>query len=114
MKSYLEELLGRDVELVAFPYNSYDARTLQSALMAGYRRCFAGHRKCSSGDIDDSYVANRISVSTNDWKIEYLLKILGAYRWRHLACRFMDLFKVTWNSFQKLLISQSASPRQTR
>lgn len=105
-KRQLEALLARDVELVAFPYNSYDARTMQLALAAGYDRCFAGHRKCSSGDIDASYVANRISVSTDDWKIEYHLKILGAYRWRYLACRFMDLFTVTWNSFQKLIISQ--------
>lgn len=105
-KRQLEELLKRDVQLVAFPYNSYTARTAQLALMAGYRRCFAGHRKCPLGDIDDSYVTSRISVSTNDWKIEFLLKILGAYRWRHLACRFMDLYTVTWHSFRKLLISQ--------
>jgi len=41
-KKYLEDLTGKEVSAIAYPFNLYDARTLDMAREVGYRWGFAG------------------------------------------------------------------------
>lgn len=76
----LEKILRRDVNLFAFPYGSTNEEAVRLASQAGYTRVFLNvpvrrHERASG------YVTGRVDVSPSDWKLEYQLKIRGAYEW---------------------------------
>ncbi len=91
---YLENLLGRKIELFSFPYGAYSQNLIRLCKEAGYERVFTiapvlGMRK------PDEFVTGRIGVEPTCWPIEFRLKVVGAYRWlawagvwKHGALRF--------------------------
>ena len=79
-KQDLEAIMGRPVELLAFPHGAYDDRHLAMAQRSGYRRVFSilpDSRRLFS----DDFVVGRIHSEPEDWRIETLLKLRCAYRW---------------------------------
>jgi peptidoglycan/xylan/chitin deacetylase (PgdA/CDA1 family) len=80
----LESLIGNQVRLLAFPYGSHDQDVARWAKEAGYLRAFSGLPGFSRR-MGDEFLVGRIGVSTEDWPLEFRLKILGAYRWLSAA-----------------------------
>ena len=93
----LESLLGRPVQLLAFPYGYYNQAVLQQAAQAGYLRCFAADPCVAESD----FLMGRVTVSPDDWQLEFYLKIQGAYAWLPLA--------IAWkNQIKQLVTRQTA------
>jgi peptidoglycan/xylan/chitin deacetylase (PgdA/CDA1 family) len=93
-KEFLEELIGREVTAVSFPYGSYGARELRLAREVGYKFCFDSTPQSLVSSTPAGLIG-RVSVQPTDWDIEFKLKISGAYRW----VRWASLFKrrmVSW------------------
>jgi peptidoglycan/xylan/chitin deacetylase (PgdA/CDA1 family) len=82
-KQVLENITGGPVTTMSFPYGSYDTRVLAAARAAGYQRLFANVPV--SPDTPDGALAGRITVSPRDWRVEFRLKVRGAYDWMALA-----------------------------
>jgi hypothetical protein len=79
----LEDLLGRQVRLLALPYGEYDARVVGWCREAQYARVFADQR--SPARFGDGFVVERVNVSADDWLLEFGLKVLGGYGWLPLG-----------------------------
>jgi peptidoglycan/xylan/chitin deacetylase (PgdA/CDA1 family) len=77
-KEDLEEILGAPVDLFAFPYGAYSDRAAELARMAGYRMACTLHPKTVRFN-DYRFLVGRFRVDPCDWKIEFWLKIRGAY-----------------------------------
>jgi peptidoglycan/xylan/chitin deacetylase (PgdA/CDA1 family) len=75
-KTDLETLFGREVSIFAFPYGEYNEQTLSLARQAGYLRTFS---VLPTGK--NNFLFGRIITCPKDWKIEFKLKLLGAYCW---------------------------------
>jgi hypothetical protein len=68
------------VTLFAFPYGEHDARVVQACRDAGYERAFS----IVAGDVDPcrgDFVRGRIAVDPGDGRLEFYLKMRGAYGW---------------------------------
>ena len=79
-KAQLEQILGQEVTLFAFPYGDCNARVIELVKQAGYRRAFTivpqmVHLK------QEVFSIGRVSVTPKDWWLEFLLKSKGAYSW---------------------------------
>lgn len=85
-RSALEAVVGAPVELFSFPHGGHDAALIDAARRAGYRRVFTIEPRPVGADA--SVVAvGRVAVNPWDWRVEFLLKVAGAYRWRrHKVC----------------------------
>lgn len=79
-KAELESILARPVSIFSFPHGSFSARDLQLAREAGYTRVFGIHPALAFQHKDE-FITGRVSADPADWKIEFLLKLAGAYRW---------------------------------
>lgn len=79
-KRELEEITGCRIDLLAFPYGSYSARTVPLARRAGYRHCYTiephSMRPRAAG-----FLVGRVKADPADRPIEFRLKIRGAYGW---------------------------------
>lgn len=91
-RKYLEALLEREITTLAFPYDDYSDVIIELAQQAGYRHVFKDLPTCPM-TISNSFLLGRISVSPEDWGIEYYLKIKGAYQWLPFAVRIKNLFR---------------------
>jgi len=80
-KVELEQLLGRDVTLFSFPYGRCEARLVEKARAAGYQRVFTITPSWAF-ETADEFVTGRVAVEPSDWRIEFWLKVRGAYRWQ--------------------------------
>jgi len=83
-RHYLEDLIGRSVTSLAYPYGSSDRRVMEAALSAGYEL-----GACSRFDINhssrDPLMLNRCVILNSDKKKILKQKIMGDwdwYRWR--------------------------------
>jgi peptidoglycan/xylan/chitin deacetylase (PgdA/CDA1 family) len=79
-RATLERLLGRRVTLLSLPHGSFDARVLELAREAEYERVFTVSP--SLAEIGNgAFIAGRCRVGAGDWRIEFRLKVRGAYSW---------------------------------
>lgn len=85
-KKILEDILGESVDLFAFPYGDYSEETIELCVKAGYRNVFIAIPVWRSSK-NNGIVRGRIDVSLDDWRLEYRLKMLGAYQWLPLAIK---------------------------
>jgi peptidoglycan/xylan/chitin deacetylase (PgdA/CDA1 family) len=83
-KKILENILGKRVDLFAFPYGDYNEETIELCAKAGYRNVFLAIPVWGSSP-KHGIVRGRIDVSLDDWFLEYRLKMLGAYQWLPVA-----------------------------
>jgi peptidoglycan/xylan/chitin deacetylase (PgdA/CDA1 family) len=76
----LEELLGVPITLFAFPYGEHDQRVVDACRAAGYERIFSivpNH----ADPLDPDFVRGRVAVEPTDGRLEFFLKMRGAYAW---------------------------------
>jgi peptidoglycan/xylan/chitin deacetylase (PgdA/CDA1 family) len=79
-KGTLEEIVGKDVTSLSFPYGSFSGKVVASAVAAGYAQVFANVPvRAAVGSTP--VLVGRIGVSAQDWPWEFRLKVLGAYEW---------------------------------
>jgi peptidoglycan/xylan/chitin deacetylase (PgdA/CDA1 family) len=78
---FLGKNLGMAVTNFAFPHGFYTADHLEMLTRNGVKKAFRTIPVFCAADTDDNFVYGRITVSPDDWKLEYTLKILGAYQW---------------------------------
>lgn len=83
-KSRLEQVLQRNIETLSFPYDDYNNEIVELARKAGYLRVFKDLPTYPTSNMD-GFLLGRISVSPDDWRIEYLLKLKGSYQWLPFA-----------------------------
>ena len=86
-KRVLEDLTGHNVTFFSFPHGDYSEYHLSLAQCAGYKRIFSILPYCAFKK-DDEYITGRVKVDPTDWDIEFMLKIMGVYRWLPYAYRF--------------------------
>jgi hypothetical protein len=72
--------LNQRITLFSFPYGEFNERLIQLCREAGYERVFTILPKPAFADPQE-FVTGRIAVNPTDWKLEFRLKILGAYQW---------------------------------
>ena len=84
-KAQLESMVGYKVGLFSFPHGRYDSRLVELARAAGYDRVFSIN-PCNAFSEPDHFVEGRVLVDPADWRLEFRLKILGAYRWLAKPC----------------------------
>jgi peptidoglycan/xylan/chitin deacetylase (PgdA/CDA1 family) len=79
-KAFLEELLQREVKLMSFPYGAFGQRHLKFCREAGYERVFTTIPSFALKRPDE-FTTCRVRVDPTDWRIEFRLKLRGAYSW---------------------------------
>jgi len=81
----LERRLQRPVTLFGFPYGSLDSVAVRHCREAGYQRVFTTVPAMIRGDANE-FVIGRVAADPWDWRVEFRLKVLGAYCWtRHIT-----------------------------
>jgi peptidoglycan/xylan/chitin deacetylase (PgdA/CDA1 family) len=80
----LESLLGQKIKLFSFPHGDYNEKLVELSRQAGYERVF-GIVPTLTFLKPGEYVSGRVRVDPTDWRLEFKLKLLGAYRWLPLA-----------------------------
>jgi len=83
-KGTLERITQKSVTTLSFPYGSFSDKVVEAAAAAGYAQVFANVpvRTRRQGT---TALVGRVSVSTQDWPLEFKLKVLGAYEWLAVA-----------------------------
>jgi peptidoglycan/xylan/chitin deacetylase (PgdA/CDA1 family) len=76
----LEEIVGAPVTLFAFPYGEHDARVIEACREAGYQRVF-GIVPYRVDPVSRDFLRGRVAVEPSDGRLEFYLKIRGAYGW---------------------------------
>lgn len=76
----LSKILDRDVDLLSFPHGAFNSKVLKLAKKVGFKKVFTIVPKVYSIEEDD-FIIGRVKVDPTDYKIEFFLKIFGAYRW---------------------------------
>jgi peptidoglycan/xylan/chitin deacetylase (PgdA/CDA1 family) len=79
-KKELENIMNTPIETVSFPHGDFDQTHIDMAIQAGYRHAYSILPELISFG-SDSFVRGRVKVDPSDWRMEYRLKLLGAYRW---------------------------------
>ncbi len=92
----LEEITGKKVTLLSFPYNDFDRDIIHSAKDVGYLRVFANMPVRDNSE-HAGFLFGRIDASPDDWLVEYWLKSRGGYNWLSYAIsakrKFINSFK---------------------
>ncbi len=97
-RQLLEQMLGREVRLLALPHGSFTPDIEEISLRAGYDRIFF----CvpiSTPTNFTNILAGRVDVTLSDWPIEYKLKYLGAYQWERYIFKLKTILRpvLNWN-----------------
>jgi peptidoglycan/xylan/chitin deacetylase (PgdA/CDA1 family) len=80
----LGDLLGRDVTMFSLPYGASSDSIIDHCKNAGYSRVFTNEPVLAFGRSAE-FTTGRVSVNPDEWKLEFRLKLAGAYRWLPLA-----------------------------
>lgn len=91
-KRQIENLLDTNIDSLAFPHGSYDQGVVNEARNLGYTTSFSVIPDFQSYN-RYGFVRGRVPVSTDDWKIEFFLKIRGSYRWMAIASRIISMLR---------------------
>lgn len=92
-KKHLNKLLEKEITLLAFPYGRSDENARNLAKQMGFKRVFNADPVLEEND----FFMGRVTVSPDDWLIEFYLKILGAYAWLPKAIYFKKIVKEKLN-----------------
>jgi peptidoglycan/xylan/chitin deacetylase (PgdA/CDA1 family) len=80
----LESLLNQHIRLLSFPHGAFNKKIVQFAKEAGYMHAFSIMPELALTK-NGEYISGRIVADPADWKLEFRLKLMGAYRWLPLA-----------------------------
>lgn len=89
----LQQLTDQPVTLFAFPYGAQNADCIREAAQTGYERVFTVEPK-SAFRQQNEYVTGRVIADPQDWKIEFLLKLHGAYNWHSQVSALRDRLRL--------------------
>lgn len=99
-KKELENILNTPIETISFPEGDFNQTHIDMAIQAGYRQAFSILPELiSSGS--DSFLRGRVKVDPFDWRMEYRLKLLGAYRWLPIAFAIKKKLRQLFNKFSQ-------------
>jgi peptidoglycan/xylan/chitin deacetylase (PgdA/CDA1 family) len=79
-KKELEDIMKAPIETISFPHGDFDQTHIDVAIQAGYRQAYSILPELISFG-SDSFVRGRVKADPSDWRMEYRLKLFGAYRW---------------------------------
>ena len=79
-KAELERILDREIDAFSFPHGAHNARLIQWAKEAGYKRVFTIEPSQTLNSVGE-FVIGRVLADPRDWTLEFRAKLLGAYRW---------------------------------
>jgi peptidoglycan/xylan/chitin deacetylase (PgdA/CDA1 family) len=79
-KSTLEGIVGSEVSLFSFPHGAHNDHLIRQAREAGYTRVFTISPRPAL-KTSEEFVTGRTLVDPSDWRLEFILKLQGAYRW---------------------------------
>jgi len=85
-KVFLEKILPYQIKFIAFPYGEYNEKILNLCKSVGYEQVFTIEPISPYSSVYN-YVRGRIEINPWDWRLEYQLKILGAYCWMQYASK---------------------------
>jgi peptidoglycan/xylan/chitin deacetylase (PgdA/CDA1 family) len=80
-KADLEAAAETEVDLFSFPHGAHNPALVAEARRAGYRRVFTIEPTTIDSD-SGVFAMGRVGADPDDWRIEFRLKMTGAYRWR--------------------------------
>jgi len=83
-KEQLETILARKVNLLSFPHGEHNDKIVELSLRAGYKRVFTILPTFAFAKPGE-YITGRVNVNPEDWRLEFRLKLLGAYCWLPFA-----------------------------
>jgi peptidoglycan/xylan/chitin deacetylase (PgdA/CDA1 family) len=93
-KAQLQEILGQDVSLFAFPYGDHDQTVVDLCREAGYAHAYTIAPQAVD-PAERGLLRGRVAVSPSDGGLEFFLKASGAYSWMPLASRLKAALKRT-------------------
>ena len=99
-REVLEEITGRKVDLLAFPYGDYNGYLVELCKAAGYRHVYLADATAFKST-DFNFVRGRIKVEPSDGEFEFFLKINGAYNWT-------SVIRAGLNNLHKTIVGVSA------
>jgi peptidoglycan/xylan/chitin deacetylase (PgdA/CDA1 family) len=79
-RSKLEDLVGRKIETFSFPYGDFSQDMVRWCEEGGYSRVFTTEHRNAFVSPED-FVVGRVKVEPTDWRMEFQLKLIGAYFW---------------------------------
>jgi peptidoglycan/xylan/chitin deacetylase (PgdA/CDA1 family) len=79
-KEKLENIIGKKVKLLAFPFGDYDNRILELAKEAKYERVFTNKPELIFSE-KNPFTVGRFDIPPAFWHLEFFLVLYGAYRW---------------------------------
>jgi peptidoglycan/xylan/chitin deacetylase (PgdA/CDA1 family) len=82
----LQAATGTEVNMLSFPYGSFDESHIAIAQHAGYQKVFSTMPISYENDRD--FLIGRVTVDVEDSWFEFRMKLAGAYRWLPLAIKF--------------------------
>jgi len=91
-KLILEEITGKEVVSFSFPYGSYNDELINLAFDCGYSFVYTTQPKIISLPAKRK-IFGRISVDPDDYFLEFILKVAGAYSWLPRATRLKEKIK---------------------
>jgi len=98
-KKELENIMNTPIEAISFPHGDFNQTHIDMAIRAGYKHSYSILPELIYAGSAD-FVRGRVKVDPSDWRIEYRLKLLRAYRW--LAKAF--LIKERLRCFKEKLV----------
>jgi peptidoglycan/xylan/chitin deacetylase (PgdA/CDA1 family) len=91
-KSYLEEITGKEVVSLSFPYGSYNDDLINLAFICGYSFVYTTQPEIVSLPTKRK-IFGRVGVDLDDSLLEFKLKAAGAYSWLPRASRWKTRIK---------------------
>jgi len=80
----LEAMIRRPILFFSFPHGAFNELVVHQCREAGYKRVFTTEPLLISA-AKDQFVVGRVSADPWDWRLEFYLKISGAYCWQPCA-----------------------------
>lgn len=83
-KKILESTLKKEIKYLSFPYGSFNSKIAEYCYEVGYNQIFSIIAESPIEPLR-KFIKGRVRVDPSDWKIEFILKILGAYGWKSIG-----------------------------
>jgi peptidoglycan/xylan/chitin deacetylase (PgdA/CDA1 family) len=106
----LEEVLNRRITIFSFPYGAFNEDLVGWCREAGYERVFTSSPVIAFSDPNE-FVIGRVWAEPTDWRLEFRLKIVGAYRWLPQAFALKRRVLSAW--IGKVVPSLPARPEES-
>jgi peptidoglycan/xylan/chitin deacetylase (PgdA/CDA1 family) len=104
----LQRFADRPVSLFAFPFGALSSDCLREAAHVGYERVFTVEPKAAFKRPNE-FVTGRVAADPWDWKIEFLLKLHGAYNWRSPLFALRDRIRAACGAAERLTVAEEES-----